>query len=69
MDNTEILTIKEIADALKDRKLYHVANATGLSYPTVKKFADGKDENYTLDTIKKISEYILLNSKSYDREG
>ena len=58
MTNQDILSIDEIVEALKDKRLYVIARRTGLSYPTVKKLADGKKENYTLDTLKRISNYI-----------
>ena len=58
MTDNQIATIQEIAEFLKDKRLYVVAEMTGLSYPTIKKFHDGKEENYTYDTLKKITAYI-----------
>ena len=56
--NNGLLTFKEIESLLKDRKLYIVAKKTGLSFPTLKKLADGKEGNFTYNTIKKVSEYL-----------
>ena len=55
---SEIMTLQQIQDALKDRRLYVVAKETGLTYPTIKKMADGKELNYTLNTIKAVSKYL-----------
>ena len=53
-----LLTLEEIKEALADKRLYKVAEATGLSYPTLKKMADGEQANYTLATIYAVSAYI-----------
>lgn len=53
-----LLTLEEIKEALADKRLYKVAEATGLSYPTIKKMADGEQVNYTLATIHAVSAYI-----------
>lgn len=58
-----ILTLDEIQERLKDRRLYIVAEETGLTYPTVKKFAEGGVVNSGIRTIQKISDY-LLNSEN-----
>jgi DNA-binding Xre family transcriptional regulator len=54
----ELLSLKKIQLLLKDKRLYVVSKATGLSFPTLKKMADGKKENYTYNTIKAISDYL-----------
>ena len=58
---TQILSLEEIKAGLKDRKLYAVASQTGLSYPTLKKLSEGKDLNYTMDTLRAVSEYVRAN--------
>ena len=58
MSDNDILSIGQIKEALKDKRLYVVAESTGLSYPTIKKLADGKELNYTVDTLKAISKYV-----------
>jgi len=58
MSNNQLLSLKEIQLLLKDKRLYIVSKATGLSFPTLKKMADGKEENFTIKTIKSISDYL-----------
>lgn len=53
-----ILTLDEIKERLKDERLLFVADATGLSYPTINKLAKGEVDNYELKTIQAISEYL-----------
>ncbi len=55
---TKILSLDAIQDYLSDKRLYVVAKETGLSYPTLRKLADGVETNYTLSTIRAISEYV-----------
>ena len=57
-DNIPILTLREIKEFLKDKKLPLICDATGLTFPTVKKLYDGKKTNYELETLQKISKYI-----------
>lgn len=54
----ELMSLEEIQERLKDKRLYIVAKITGLSFPTLKKLADGKKENYTYNTIKTVSNYL-----------
>lgn len=58
MAKEELMTLEEIQKQLQDKRLYVVARATKLSYPTIKKLADGKPENYTYNTISKVSKYL-----------
>jgi len=51
------MTIEEVRDALKDRRLVVVASETGLSYPTVKAIADGKG-GPKYETVKLLSDYL-----------
>lgn len=53
-----ILSIEQISAALKDRRLLFVANVCGVSYPTIKKLADGEQRNYNTNTLKAVSDYI-----------
>jgi len=57
-----MLTLKEIKEGLQDRRIYVVAEVCGLSYPTIKAMADGEDKNFTIDSIKKVSEYLRKTS-------
>lgn len=60
MPNTKapLLTLEQIKNNLADKRLYKVAEITGLSYPTLKKMADGEDANYTMATVQAVSQYI-----------
>jgi hypothetical protein len=58
MENEEIMSLEEIRIRLQDKRLYVVARACGLSYPTVKKLSDGKPDNYTYFTLSKLSKYL-----------
>ena len=58
MSNEELLSLEDIKLLLKDKRLYVVSKATGLSFPTLKKMADGKKENFTYKTIKAVSDYL-----------
>lgn len=55
---SELLTLEEIQKLLVDRRLYVVAKATGLTYPTIRKLATGTGKNYTYDTMTKITKYF-----------
>lgn len=62
--NDEPLSIEQIQDGLSDRRLYVVAEATGLSYPTLQKLARGDNANYTRDTLAKVSTYLKTNNQA-----
>ena len=55
----DIMDEKEVREALKDRRLTVVAENTGLSYPTVKRFFDG-DKNFTINTLQTLREYLTI---------
>jgi len=57
--NDTILSLKEIQEGLQDKRLYTVARSTGLSYPTLRKLAEGKAKNPTIETLKAVSNYLL----------
>lgn len=58
MSKTETLSLQQIKEGLKDRRLHVVAEKTGLSYPTLKNLSDGKDLNYQTETLKTVSKYL-----------
>lgn len=64
---SELMSLDEIKWRLKDVRLYAVAEETGLSYPTIKKMADGNSDAFALSSIKVISEY-LGNRINYNEE-
>ena len=53
-----MLSLDEIQKQLQDRNLVMVANATGLSYMTVWKVKTGKQDNFSYDTVKRLSDYL-----------
>jgi len=54
-----MIPLETIRDALQDRRLTGVAEKTGLSHPTVKAVATGK-ERISLNTRRKLSEYLTV---------
>ncbi len=53
-----MLTLEEVQNKLKDRRLKIVANETGLSYDTVRRIAYGHFKDPSYSVIKKISDYL-----------
>ena len=62
MSSVQIMTLGEIQVSLADRRLLKIKEATGVSYTTLKKLADGEDNNFTLGTLKKVSDYLQQNT-------
>ena len=62
MTKTELDGIDEMLEqcrlGLQEQKLYVVARATGISYPTLKKLHDGEEHNFTVDTLKAVLTWI-----------
>jgi hypothetical protein len=54
----QILPLDAIRKGLKDKRLYAVSEATEISYPTLKKLADGVESNYTISTLRAVTRYI-----------
>lgn len=52
------MSIDSIQHALQDRKLYVVSERTRISYPTLKRLREGLPCNYTVNTLRKITEYL-----------
>lgn len=59
-----ILSIKEIGEFLKGKQLYVIARETGISYPTLAKFANKKPHNFTLTTMVTLTNYIKKANKA-----
>jgi DNA-binding Xre family transcriptional regulator len=53
-----MLTLEEIKDKMKDRKLVTVAAATGMNYQTVQRLMAGDKRKVSYDTVKKLSDYL-----------
>ena len=58
MSTKELMPFDEMQRLLKDKKLYVIAKATNLTYPTLKKLADGMNGNYTYNTLLKVTNYL-----------
>lgn len=63
VNNDIVLGIKEIREGLKDKKLYVVSRAIGVSYPTLNKLLNNESHNFTIGTLRKVSDYLLGLSK------
>lgn len=59
----EIMSLKEIRSELSEHRLLRVADQCDLSYPTIRKLAMGSADNYSLDTIIKVSNYLRENKQ------
>ncbi len=57
------MRLEEIIARLQDRRLYRVAEATGLSYQTIRTIVNGKNKNPTIETVQLLEDY--LNGKSH----
>ena len=53
-----VLTLGEIEYRLRDRRLQVVSALTEISYPILKRLAEGEHDNYHLKTLVTISEYL-----------
>ena len=53
-----LMSFEQIQKGLKDKRLYAVKDATGISYPTLKKLAEGVKANYSVATLCAVSKYI-----------
>jgi hypothetical protein len=51
--------VSRIRDALKDRMLTKVADATGLHVNTVRNIVKRPEKSFSLSTIKKLSAYLF----------
>jgi DNA-binding phage protein len=59
-----MMTLEQIRDGLRDRKLKMVAKETGLHYHTLLRIAQDKDTNPTIDTVQRISDYLTKSAKA-----
>ena len=53
-----MLTLEQISEKLKDRRLGMISDATGLHYNTIKAIRDGDSKRPSHDTIKALSDYL-----------
>lgn len=61
--DTQLLSIDEIRQNLKDKRLYKVAEACGLSYPTIRRVIDDPATNCTMKTLRRLSDYVVNSRK------
>lgn len=52
------MTLPSIRDALKDRRLQVVADATGIHYNTLKNIRDNPKANPTWEVLRSVSDYL-----------
>ena len=60
---SNILTFEQIAKGLKDKRLYAIAKEINVSYPTLRRLSLQLSQNYTYDTLLKVSNYIKESAK------
>ena len=53
-----MMLLEDIQEALRDRKIKMVAEATGLHYNTVRQLASSPDANPTYKVVKALSDYL-----------
>lgn len=53
-----MMTLQDIRNALQDRRLLMVAEATGLHYNTIKQVRDNVQSNPTHKVLSALSEYL-----------
>jgi len=53
-----MLTLDEVKERMKDRKLVTVAAATGMNYATVQRLMAGDKRKVSYETVKRISDYL-----------
>lgn len=59
MDNQmHLLPLAEIKELLTDRRLKVVGRRLGISYPTLKRLAEGSAANYSFKTLAAVSHYF-----------
>lgn len=54
----KMMTLKQVREALKDRRVDKVANATGIHYNTVREVRDNEDANPTWRVLKALNDYL-----------
>lgn len=65
--NKKLLDLSDIKKGLSDRRLYKVAEVTGLSYPTLKKLANGDGSTCNMSTIQTVSDYLTGSWNTKER--
>ena len=58
MYDKDILSFDLVQQGLKDKRLHQIGKEIGVSYPTLKRLADGVEANYTIGTLTVVSNYV-----------
>ena len=53
-----MMTLEQVKEALRDRRLRVVAEETGLSYDTVWRVSSDNTQRVSYDVIKRLSDYL-----------
>lgn len=53
-----MMTLEQVKEALRDRRIMVVAEATGLHYNTVRNVRDFPECNPSADTLRRLSDYF-----------
>jgi hypothetical protein len=53
-----MMTLDQVREVLKDRKLKIVAQGSGLAYDTVRRVAAGSNKAVSYEVVKKLSDYL-----------
>lgn len=62
-----MLTVEQIKEGLKDRRLQVVADATGLAYMTLKRVRDGEGMP-SYKTVSTLSDYLTASGVKHKRK-
>jgi DNA-binding Xre family transcriptional regulator len=57
-EQTKMMSIEQIRQALADRRLSVVAQATGISYGTLYGIREGKNDNPGVKTMERLGAYL-----------
>lgn len=58
----DILSLEEISESLKDKRLYVISKEINVSYPILKNLRDCEERNYTTRVLVNISDYLRKNN-------
>lgn len=53
-----MMTLDQIKEALKDRRMDAVSDATGIHYATISRIKNGHNDNPTYSVLKSLSDYL-----------
>jgi hypothetical protein len=67
IEDSNMMTLEQIRNALSDRMPAKVAEATGLHYNTIREVRDNPDANPTYKVLMALSNY--LEGRTHDNQG